>query len=148
MLIIAGTPFTATEAALERWLSSRLLSGGVQRVDDIDKKKGSREPNDFDVVMNWKRQTMFSLEADDAQLLQVDDVTRLQNKFLNDLLHGKGDADHLNILLEESILSGPHNASPLSPSGKSPTKTRSFNSTRDACWSTCIACPSECDIKV
>ena len=26
MLIIAGTPFTATEAALERWLSSRLLS--------------------------------------------------------------------------------------------------------------------------
>ena len=67
---------------------------------------------------------MFSLEADDAQLLHVDDVTRLQNKFLNDLLHGKGDADHLNILLEESILSGPHNASPLSPSGKSPTKKR------------------------
>ena len=66
---------------------------------------------------------MFSLEADDAQLLQVDDVTRLQNKFLNDLLHGKGDADHLNVLLEESILSGPHNASPLSPS-ETPTKKR------------------------
>ena len=63
MLIMTGTPFTATEAALERWLSSRLLSGGIQRVDDIDKKKGSREPNGFDVVMNWKRQTMFSLEA-------------------------------------------------------------------------------------
>ena len=54
----------------------------------------------------------------------MDDVTRLQNKFLNDLLHGKGDADNLNILLEESILSGPHNASPLSPSGKSSTKKR------------------------
>ena len=71
MLIMTGTPFTATEAALERWLSSRLLSGGIQRVDEIDKKKGSREPNGFDVVMNWKRQSMFSLEADDAQLLQV-----------------------------------------------------------------------------
>ena len=32
MLIIAGTPFTATEAALERWLSSRLLSAVVFNV--------------------------------------------------------------------------------------------------------------------
>ena len=54
---------------------------------------------------------------------KLDDVTRLQNKFLDDLLHGKGDADNLNILLEESILSGPHNGSPLSPSGKSSTKS-------------------------
>jgi hypothetical protein len=129
VLIMKGHPISATEAALKHWLSSRLLSGGVKKMPNIRKEEetGAYNLNDLSIVLQWKERNLFSLKTEEMDDVKDDDGVLLQNNFLDDLLLGKNDAHQLNILIQESIYARTQNASPLSPSAKSPNKKREIS---------------------
>ena len=92
-----------------------------------EEETGAYNLNDLSIVLQWKKRNLFSLKTEEMDDVKDDDGVLLQNNFLDDLLLGKNDAHQLNILIQESIYARTQNASPLSPSAKSPNKKREIS---------------------